>query len=371
MPTLNQYTKKSSKSGYYIHANAGGTTPVTLQVTALARRLFDLLEYHPGDTLPSKLVWSMYDVGLLYTRKSLHDTIDRTSTGNAPSLVKEFDLESALTEEEQDDIINQLEAYNGPQTEEVDHLIEELRNGDLGPSEQMPSSDTAENEAAASMLSEWINDTSNHEYFSENLYGYHEFSVASIQTFVDHPYLASPPVWVTETADIKYELSRNKYDASIYISDCRFRDTDFSYQVIIEHPAGKETGFVTKNGYLTDYTNDAGRRGSRIRFRGMLDWIIPASPVSVSGTTEIPDPKVISKLDQDELNTILESHDIDKTDLQIVKVDRISNSENPIVQFTDNHVVLDRGEPGGQYIIERTGPQRGRVLTEIDLEEQE
>src|SRR6056297_3235030 len=85
MPTLRRYVPNSPKTGYYIQANVGAGAPVTLQVSKLASKILNENGYGDEDTVPAKLVWAMYDVGLL-------------STGGSGGPTKSVNVYSAFTE---------------------------------------------------------------------------------------------------------------------------------------------------------------------------------------------------------------------------------------------------------------------------------
>ena len=98
MPTLYKYTENSnSGTGYFVRAGVDGSV-ITLQTNRIAEELYDELEYTAatipeggGDELPSRLVWSLYKVGLHHTEKQGVDT-DREALLN--SLQGEIQLKS-------------------------------------------------------------------------------------------------------------------------------------------------------------------------------------------------------------------------------------------------------------------------------------
>lgn len=70
MGVLKSYTNSSPKKGYYINDWVPGKGFVTLQTTGVAERLFDWIEFEPGDRLPQALVRAMLEVKLLWTGSS-------------------------------------------------------------------------------------------------------------------------------------------------------------------------------------------------------------------------------------------------------------------------------------------------------------
>ncbi len=53
------------------------------------------------------------------------------------------------------------------------------------------------------------------------------------------------------------------------------------------------------------------------------------------------------------------------TDLVIGVVDRISNSDNPVVEMNGGHLLLDTGDEDKLYLINRIDSRWGRVLCEL------
>lgn len=121
---MNRYTASSKKTGFYIRANVGGHHPVTLQATQVSEQIFQENGYRDGSSLPTKLVWGMYDVGLLYTEASL--------SGSTPSYSVKASLtpwmeSSVLTEATRQKLIKYLSSYSGSQQAAVKQLLKELR----------------------------------------------------------------------------------------------------------------------------------------------------------------------------------------------------------------------------------------------------
>jgi len=125
MPKLKEYVDSSDKEGFYLVANVGGSHPVTLQLTQVGANLLQKSGYSPGDGVPTKLVWSLYDVGLTYTENA---------TGNVPEAGEEdlntlqtVTVSSSLTEKERQRLIKILAKYSGPNKRQVAELLDHLR----------------------------------------------------------------------------------------------------------------------------------------------------------------------------------------------------------------------------------------------------
>jgi hypothetical protein len=124
MPALKQYTPDSPQSGVYIIANVGGSHPVTLQVTQLGRRIFERLGYKPGDDVPTRFVWSLYDVGILYTEGTLNQ--DPELPADPAEVFEQLEVPGKLTPAERADLMEWLAEYNGPNESQVSSLREAL-----------------------------------------------------------------------------------------------------------------------------------------------------------------------------------------------------------------------------------------------------
>jgi len=124
MPTLKKYVDSSEKTGLYILANVGGNAPVTLQVSSLGETILRKSEYQPEDTVPSKLVWSMHEVGLSYT--SGGETAARERQYDISSVDEFTTVSSRLTEAERQQLIDLLYEYSGPGNAQIESLIREI-----------------------------------------------------------------------------------------------------------------------------------------------------------------------------------------------------------------------------------------------------
>lgn len=354
MPTLNRYTQNSDQTGYYIRANVGGSSPVTLQVSALARRVFRLLGCTDGDPVPAKLVWSMYDLGLLYTLSSFTTEPERSSSGDVAAFVEELESDSSLSSGEREHIIDQLERYEGPDTEEIEALIERLQGTGFSRAEAAEIGD------AVPLLLKWAENPSAYEELVESIEKYEEFAAASIRTFARHPHVEAPPVTFCDDGGIRYELSHENYSETVYVRDRRFHSLSYSYEVVVEHSnGGREIAYVSRSGYISEYENDAGRRGLRMKVESMLEWVLPDSRITVP----VDSGAGFTEYEGEELEVMKKIDDVDEGDLFVGTIDRISNSGNLIVQKGDHHLHVDEGEVGETYLIERLSSNAGRVLS--------
>lgn len=362
MPTLNRYTKNSEQSGYYIRANVGGTAPITLQVSALAYRVFQLLEYAPGDSIPTKLVWSMYDLGLVYTLNSFSPTQDQNSTEDISAFIEELDSDNSLSDGDQNYIINQLKQYDGPDTEEVEKLIERLQNTTTRRAEVQQIGE------AIPLAVKWAENPERLEILQNSIDKYTEFVTASIKTFARHPYLSAPPITVNKDGSIEYELSHENYSEIVYIQDRRIWALSHSYRVIVEHTnGGREIAEISDSGYIAEYTNNAGRRGLRMKVEAMLEWVLPASRIteSVEYTGSLAqDPHL--PFHNAESNVTTGDPEIDDENLIVGTIDRKSNSGNLVVEIGDDHILVDKGEVGETYLIEPVSNNKGRVVSRAE-----
>lgn len=367
MPTLNQYTKSNDKEGYYIRANIGTGSPITLQVSDLAERILELLDYDPPATVPTKLVWNMYDVGLLYTLNSLSSAMDSEETDSSDFLAK-LDLDSTLSPERENEIIRELKEYDGPDTEEVDELIERLEESSTTSPDSSP--DGNEN---ISLLQRWAQNPDKISDLIKSFDGYEEFAASSIETFARHPHSEVPPIWLQDTGAIKYKLKKKNKSRDIFIYDIRFHP-QYDFKVIIDRGDDRrEIADVSRNGHIIDYRNEAGRIGSRIRISGMLDWIVPDEKIlaEIPSSSDMYVSGGITEYEGEELEVILEPDSVDSSNLVVGVVDRISTSDNPVVGNSDDHFIIDQGKPGEKYLIEMMSQNRGRVLSRFKNTDEE
>lgn len=161
MPALKKYTTNSPQSGVYIVANVGGANPVTLQVTQLGRRMFERLGYNPGDDVPTRFVWSLYDVGILYTENTLNQ--DPELPEDPAKVFEQLEVPGKLTPEERTELIEWLSEYNGPNASQVNSLRETL--------EKERSKDRGSVEATTQQPGETRSTTSDTASSSKNIAG--------------------------------------------------------------------------------------------------------------------------------------------------------------------------------------------------------
>ena len=140
MPTLKQYVDKSDKSGFYILANVGGSHPVTLQVTSVGEKILEKSGYNDGQNIPSKIVWSMHDIGIIYTDNTLDNQPDASES--TVEIFSQMNVTNSLTREERNELISYLQDYSGPDKAQVRRLKTELQ--EQGISNNGPQSDATE-----------------------------------------------------------------------------------------------------------------------------------------------------------------------------------------------------------------------------------
>ena len=124
MPTLRRYVSSSDKNGFYIQANVGAGAPITLQVSDLASRIFKDNGYRDADTVPTKLVWAMYDVGLVSTSGS---TETKSKSANVYKAFNHNGVSARLGEKTRRQLVQYLTDYRGPQRRRVRRLRSDLK----------------------------------------------------------------------------------------------------------------------------------------------------------------------------------------------------------------------------------------------------
>ncbi|WP_299330836.1 SHOCT domain-containing protein [Haloplanus sp.] len=124
MPELKSYTDDSPKTGHYILANVGGSHPITIQVTDLGERILRKAGYRGGDNVPTTVVWSMFDIGILYTSGTINDPPE--TVDDPDETFRQLGVANNLTEREREQLLNYLNEYTGPNQAEVDDLRETI-----------------------------------------------------------------------------------------------------------------------------------------------------------------------------------------------------------------------------------------------------
>jgi DNA-directed RNA polymerase subunit F len=213
MPSLNEYSEDNDKEGFYIRANVGGSHPITLQVTIVASHIFHALNYQAGDAVPTELVWSMYDLNMLYTLTSV-DIGDTPTDTSAAKVLQQLDLDNKLSEEERAELISYLEAYEGPDAERIQQLREELvenlseeeleqvttGEGSWFPiSNQLPES----RDEVANLLYEWSGSNMLRKVHKALILN-ENFVTWSVRTFAAHQYLHQNPLESTLICSDEY-----------------------------------------------------------------------------------------------------------------------------------------------------------------------
>ena len=121
MPTLKRYAESSKKSGFYILANVGGAHPVTLQVTPLGKQILKKAGYSDGDSVPTKVVWAMFDVGILFTSGSINNIPE--VAGETDEIFQSLNVTSNLSAAELRKLLEYLRQYTGPNRSQVEALV--------------------------------------------------------------------------------------------------------------------------------------------------------------------------------------------------------------------------------------------------------
>lgn len=130
MPKLKAYTDDSAKSGHYILANVGGSHPITVQVTDLGEQILEKAGYSAGDNVPTKVVWSMFDVGILYTSGMINKPPEVVN--DPDETFQQLGVANKLTESEQNQFLSYLNEYTGPNQTEIEALSEKLKQSGTG-----------------------------------------------------------------------------------------------------------------------------------------------------------------------------------------------------------------------------------------------
>lgn len=407
MPIFHEYADNNKKDGFYIRANVGGSTPVTLQVSAIATRIFKVLGYNDGDAVPPKLVWAMYDLDMLYTLTSINiESV--TDDINASKIIDELDLENKLDEDELGRVVSYLEAYSGPNEERIKELREQLlenlsekdilewenkRNIWFHGHKNLP--DTADQ--ISSVLTSWCSE----DLAERALKAFRlnkEFVAWSVRTFFSHPDLAEQPIIAIEDNEIVYELDPGGTINQLRIADARghtrtvastvHSTSGYDYWIRRVLSDGTVERAFIRNELVVKYESE-GKRGSHTLFSYDLGEILPPKQ-SYFGSSEDRDiyanflhdkflnlswgeiesrfkkwgspvrpeePNDSEKSNDNEYSNISEDvldNIYNDENLHIVEVDRESNSGNLVAYKNSNQIVITtniQAKPGEYLVI--------------------
>ena len=350
MPSLKRYSDSSDKSGYYIRANVGGKHPVTLQTTTLAEQIFDENGYSHGNSVPTKLVWSMYDVDLLYTQSS----ISSSTPSYAPDSFSDAVTKSELTSETRENLIRYFTNHSSIQEPRLNEILDELRTG--GSDRQVPDyASPVELDRIESFIVE------NTSVQNEDVSDYLENKGSKVQ---DSLAVFSQKCTRIEQVDIEadgrisYRFSLKLLPGTATVYD-HTPKSNSQYHYRIEYVDSSissvyicDNNVEKVNGPSENLTESEAHRLSREIIPISIDKSAINTGTSISSVSDFELPnKLFLRTDPD---------------LLVAVVDRISNSNNPVVEMEDEHVVINNGEEGKIYLINRTGAGRGHALFKLD-----
>ena len=237
MPTLNEYDVDNEKDGHFIRANVGGNHPITLQVTVVASRIFKALNYADGDAVPTELVWSMYDLNMVYTLSSV-DVEQETNNIDPADVLEKLDLNNQLTEDERAELISYLKAYEGPDADKIQQLKEELlANTSAGALEESNMSGGAwfpsfnqlpeTKQEVIDLFRRWCDDAM-FERAQKAVLVHEKFVIWSVRTFAAHDNLHENPIDRIEDKEIVYRLTPPEGNKMVIVADCRGHNRSLS-----------------------------------------------------------------------------------------------------------------------------------------------
>lgn len=350
MPTLNRYADSNEKSGYYVRANVGGSNPVTLQTTNTSERILRDNGYSDGSTVPTKLVWSMYDVDLLRTESS----ISTSTPSHSFESLSDAMTDSRLTESTRENLIEYFQSYSGPHQGAVNKLLEDIRH--------TVSTDTIEKydaerpiETAKSFLQRFAEQT---EGEIDTLFRKRQdWAVNSLLTFSQRASQLRK-IDIRKRTVIIYHISPISVHGKARIYDYTLSEEDYDYR--IDYQDGAQISFYIRDGRIT---NANGPRDllTPLEARQLTEETTPVDirDKDVNFTVDVPHSSKLELPDK----SFLEG---DK-ELLVGVVDRMSNNNNPVVELSDGHLLLDAGKEGHLYLINKVESRWGRALCELPL----
>lgn len=368
MPTLRKYKPSSSKSGYYIQAHVGAAHPITLQVTQLASTILEKTGYEPDDSVPTKLVWAMYDLGLLFTKNSLDPEVVKDVT--IGDIFNDLNLDNRLSATEKKRLTSYIEKYEGPEEETLTQLKKELEtttaefqegkknSSTITPKENIPQTE----DEAISQMYHMCSTVS--EFRKKKRTVDKKFLLRSFQSFLSHPFVDRAKSEVPGNL-IRYHLNHPDREQSFWLEDHRsigFHSGDQTADFVLEvSEASETTRAVIVENEVAEFNEADGGEYSLEQLESDLDWILPQSLVEMDETLT----NEYTEYNGLKLDPIRAVGRVSEEDLRIVEVDRISNNGNPVVESDGDPCILDRGEPGEQYLAEKREGNIWRAISKV------
>lgn len=351
MPTLNKYASSNEKTGYFIRANVGGHHPITLQATGTAERILQDSGYSDGSTIPTKLVWSMYDVDLVYTESSVSSTTPSYSFDSLSDAV----TGSELTEETRRDLIQYFGEYSGSHQTQVNQVLTELRRKTAADSiETYDSSEPVT--SAKNLLREY---GSENEQQAEHFLDQGEGSYESLLTFGQRASQIKD-IELDGQSAIAYEISPLSVPGETTVHDLTlsYAEADSKYDYCIEYRHTQQSSVYVRNGSVRRVNGPS----ANLSWPDARQLAAEVTPVEIhkKGVESVGDAPAVSEVPIPDRAFIQGD-----SDLLIGVVDRISNSDNPLVKLEHGHLLLDVGEEDTLYLIDRVDQTWGRVLCEL------
>ena len=354
----------SDQSGYYIQANVGVPHPITLQVTPLAARIFRHTGFTPDEAVPTKLVWAMYELDLVYTNESLATTTHQTVA--TADVVRDLDLGNKLSPADREALIDYIDSYTGPQTETLHKLKQELTEA-TGPATATATPPKAPPDTAAEALSQLFELTADPtEFRTAKRNCDHQYLRQSLQTFLPWPHLDFAATTLTANWHLEYTIHDPASSARGFVCDLRSVDGDTGsgaplYRIRMPDGDGEATATWTADG-IQSFTPATDGDYTKTDLNADLAWLLPDGAVPFTqavtdGTTTIAG-RTLAPRDAD----IEPAAD----QLHVVEVDRISTAGNPVVETTDGHHILDTGTPGDRFLVTAVDSRHLQAVAQID-----
>lgn len=359
MPTLNKYALSNEKTGYFVRANVGGTHPVTLQTTGTAEQIFKDNGYTDGSAIPTKLVWSMYDVDLLYTESSVSSATPSHSFDSLSDAV----TGSRLTEGTRQDLIRYFDEYSGAHQTQVNDVLSDLRREVTAGSIE-PYDSSAPVQSARHLLKEYSSKSSDDRERFLNEIG--ESARRSLLVFGQR---ASQLVDIrlSDDSTVTYQFAALSVPGEVTVFDLtssKESGRNGQYEYRIEYDREQTASIYVRDGTVRKVSGASSNMSSS-EARQLAKELTPVE-IDRSETTSTVDAPSLSEMDIPD-KAFVQS----ESDLLVGVVDRVSNSDNPLVEMSDGHLLLDSGDVDGVYLIDRIGSRWGRVLCELTRSDEE
>lgn len=265
------------------------------------------------------------------------------------------------------DLIDYLDAYNGPQQHSISQLQSRLertrRVPSLGRRHHREPCPTNKTELIARLFT-WSASVAEYRKWKKTTEKNWHPILKSVKSFYDHPYFDGLNT-VGVDGDVSYRIKLSQQKKEFDIHDYRFNTkVDIDYKCSFAAPSRQTDVEITiDNGLLQslpkkasslDALNEPVQYATAYTPEGLIFRNLPAEVIS----------EILHHGDVEVMN-IIDSLEPSGEETFIGTVDRISNAGNPVVEREQGHVILNKGKEACSYLIQPTSGNKARAIIEL------